>query len=98
MFSYLFKLQRADVAQFEKSPEQIAYEQAAAQWQQAAMTLAEALNKSKKPDGSAYTPQEIQQALPPQPQPQQFNYDPSNPKPQQAPQGTILQQLAGQSQ
>lgn len=98
MFSYLFKLQRADVAQFEKSPEQIAYEQAAAQWQQAAMTLAEALNKSKKPDGSAYTPQEIQQALPPQPQPQQFNYDPSNPKPQQAPQGTILQQLAGPQQ
>lgn len=36
LFSYLVKLQGASLTDFEKPPEQIAYEQAMAQWQQAA--------------------------------------------------------------
>jgi hypothetical protein len=94
MFSYLFKSQRADVAQFEKSPQLQQYEQAMGAWQQTVGTLAETYAKLKKPDGSGYTPQEIQAALPPQPQPQQFGVDPANPYPTKAePPGTILQQV-----
>lgn len=94
MFSYLFKSQRADVAQFEKSPQLQQYEQAMGQWQQAIATLAETYAKLKKPDGSSYTPQEIQQAVPPQPQPQQFGVDPANPYPTKAqPTGSILEQV-----
>lgn len=96
MFSYLFKSQRADVAQFEKSPQQQQYEQAVGQWQQAVQVLAQALATTKKPDGSSPTPKEIQAALPPQPTPQQFGIDPSNPYQNQGhptPQISILQQV-----
>lgn len=89
MFSYLFKMQRADVAQFEKSPQQIAYEQAMQQWQAAVQQIVEALTKMKDVQ---YSPEDIQKALPPQPNPQQFGFDPANPKPP-APQLTVLQQL-----
>lgn len=96
MFSYFFKTQRADVAQFEKSPQLIQYEQAMGQWQQAVATLAETFAKLKKPDGSTYTPQEIQQSLPPQPTPEQFGVDPQNPYAQPPkPEGTILSQVQG---
>lgn len=95
MFSYLFKTQRADVAQFEKSPQVIQYEQAVQAWQGAVAAAAESMSKLKKPDGSSYTPQEIQQALPPQPTPEQFGINPQQPpqmgKP--APQGSIMQQV-----
>lgn len=94
MFSYLFKSQRANVAQFEKSPAQIQYSQAMSAWQQAVATLAESLVKLKKPDGTSYTPQEIQSSLPPQPTPEQFGVDPNNPNPgKPEPQGSILQQV-----
>lgn len=94
MFSYLFKSQRADVAQFEKSPQLIQYEQAVGQWQQAVSVLAEALTKLKKPDGGSYSPQEIQQSLPPQPTMEQFGIDPANPYAKPAkPSGTILSQV-----
>lgn len=76
MFSYLFKSQRADVAAFEKPPEQIAFESAMGQWQQAAQMLAQTFATLKKPDGSNYGPQEIQQSLPPQPVPQAYGYTP----------------------
>lgn len=94
MFSYLFKQQRADVAQFEKSPQLLQYEQAVSQWQGAIQSLAETYSKLKKADGTSYTPEEIQKALPPQPTPDQFGVDPNNPyatKPKA--QGTILQQV-----
>lgn len=94
MFSYLFKSQRADVAEFEKGPEQIAYEQAVTQWQQVCLQIADMMSKMKKPDGSSPLPQEIQQAFPPQPTPQQFNYVPGQPKVRPQDQGTILQQYA----
>ena len=94
MVSYLFKSQRADVAQFEKSPQLQQYEQAMGQWQQAVQTLAATYSKLTKPDGTSYTPEEIQKSLPPQPQPQQFGVDPNNPyqAPGQ-PSGSILQQV-----
>lgn len=94
MFSYLFKSQRADVAQFEKSPQLIQYEQAVGQWQQAIQMILEVASKLKKPDGSSYTPEEIQKNIPPQPTPDQFGVDPNNPyatKPVNT--GTILQQV-----
>ena len=95
MFSYMFKSQRADVAQFEKSPQLQQYEQAQAQWSQAVQVLAQSLSTLKKSDGSNYTPQEIQAALPPQPTPEQFGVDPQNPyTPRQQPPGSILQQVA----
>lgn len=92
MFSYLFKSQRADVAQFEKPANVIQYEQAMGQWQQAVDKVVTALMTVKKPDGSSLTPEEIQAAIPPQPLPEQFGVDPNAPqsKPQQP--GTILQQ------
>lgn len=79
MFSYLFKQQRADVAQFEKSPQLIQYEQAVQAWQGSVGALAETYAKLKKADGTSYTPEEIQKALPPQPTPEQFGVDPKNP-------------------
>jgi len=63
MFSYLIKTQGADIAPFEKSPEQIAYEQALQLWQQAIMVFAEKGIEPKK--------------LGPQPTPQQFGYQPA---------------------
>lgn len=94
MFSYLFKTQRADVAQFEKSPQLIQYEQAQAQWQQAVAMIMESVSKLKKADGSNYTPEEIQKAIPPQPLPEQFGVDPKNPyAPAPKPTGSIIQQV-----
>lgn len=95
LFSYLFKSQRADVAQFEKSPALLQYEQAQAQWQQAVQLLAESMSKLKKQDGSSYSPEEIQKTIPPQPTPQQFGLDPNNPYATPVTQsGTIIQQVA----
>lgn len=92
--SYLFKTQRANVAPFEKSQEQLAYEQALGGWQQSVASLADVYSKLKKPDGSGYTPEEINTALPPQPQPEQFNYDPSAPQVKSSqPNGTVMQQV-----
>ena len=62
LFSYLMKTQGADLSAFEKSPEQVAYEQAGSQWQQLAM---EAIKSGADP-----------KSLPPQPVPQNYGYDP----------------------
>ena len=64
MFSYLMKTKGADLTPFEKSPEQLAYEQAMGSWQQLAMLGIE----------KGIDPKE----LPPQPKPIDFNYDPRN--------------------
>lgn len=58
MFSYLMKTQGALISDFEKSPEQAAYEQAQSQWMQMAQL---ALSKGQPWNN-------------PQPTPQQFNY------------------------
>lgn len=86
MFSYLFKSQRADVAQFEKTQEELQYEQAMAQWQQAVQMLSEALASNPN-----MTPEQIQQSLPPQPTPEQFGVGQEQPK---VPKASILQQAA----
>ena len=64
LFSYLMKTQGADLKEFEKSKEQVAYEQAVQQWQQLVM---QALKDN---------PQITAAQLPPQPVPQQFGYLP----------------------
>lgn len=93
-FSYLMKTQGADLKPFEKSQQQLAYEQAVAQWNNAIMTLAEAVVKS----GEKFDPT----AVPPQPLPEQFGYTPGSTaqtqgaaKPQQL---TIMQQVVASSQ
>lgn len=70
LFSYLMKAQGAVLTDFEKSPQQIAYEQAAAQWSAIAQQLVE-----KGGDPSS---------LPPQPVPQQFGYNPQQQDPTSA--------------
>jgi len=67
VFSYLMKTQGAKLSAFEKSPQQVAYEQAVASWQQIAMT---AIDKGV----------DISQ-LPPQPLPEQYGYNPEQNKP-----------------
>lgn len=62
MFSYLMKTQGADLKAFEKSPEQMTYENAMQSWQQ---TVMEALKQGADPN-----------KLPPQPKPQDYGYDP----------------------
>ena len=60
LFSYLMKTQGADIMEFEKPPEQVQYEQAIGQWQQAVTQIAKD-NPDIKPE-----------QYPPQPTPQQF--------------------------
>ena len=64
MFSYLMKIQGADIEEFEKPAEQVAFEQAMAQWQQMIMQLMKA------------NPNIQQNQYPPQPLPEQFGYNP----------------------
>ena len=63
LFSYLMKTQGAQINQFEKSPEQVAYEQALGAWQGVAQITVEKGGDPK--------------SIPPQPLPEQFGYDPS---------------------
>jgi len=71
LFSYLMKTQGADLKDFEKSPEQLAFESAYSRWIQIAQ---QAVDKGVDPA-----------TLPPAPIPEQFNYDPraNNPQPEQ---------------
>jgi hypothetical protein len=65
LFTYLMNTQGADLAPFEKSPEQQAYEQAVGQWQQVVMQIAKT-SPNIKPE-----------QYPPQPTPQQYGYQPA---------------------
>lgn len=65
MFSYLMKTQGADLSDFEKSQEQVAYEQALAAWQGLAQLAIEKDQEFKQP----------------QPLPQQFGFNPGNNEP-----------------
>jgi hypothetical protein len=93
-FSYLMKTQGADLKPFEKSPQQVAYEQAVGQWNQMVQTLAEVAMKG----GQQLDPK----SLPPQPLPEQFQYTPgSTAQTQAAPaQGgpSIMQQIMASTQ
>jgi hypothetical protein len=80
MFSYLMSTRGAKLKAFEKSPEQIAYEQALASWQQAIQTagaqIAQALQKVQDPAVAQQIIEQIQKNLPPQPTPDQYGYVP----------------------
>lgn len=76
LFSYLMKTQGADLAQFEKSQEQLAYEQAMGQWQQSVQAIVEQLIKQ------GVVPK--QENFPPQPIPANYGFDPTGKKQQQA--------------
>ena len=65
LFSYLMKLKGADLSPFEKTPQQVAYEQAMGQYQQTVMQLYK------------QNPEQDPNKLPPAPLPQQFGYDPA---------------------
>ena len=65
LFSYLMKTRGADLEPFEKSPEQIAYEQAVGAWQN---TIAMLFKQN---------PEIKQEQLPPQPLPEQYGYNPN---------------------
>lgn len=71
LFSYFIKTQGGRIQEFEKSPEQLAYEQALAQWQNQVTVIAEQL-KGQDPA----TIEKLLKQLPPQPAPQQYGYDP----------------------
>ena len=62
MFSYMMKTQGAKISDFEKSPEQTAFESAMQQWQQTAMMVIDKGGDVAK--------------LPPQPLPADYGYDP----------------------
>lgn len=67
LFSYMMKTQGAKIDAFEKSPEQVAFEQAMQQWQQVAMeAVAKGANLKE---------------LPEVPKPEAFGYDPKGNKP-----------------
>jgi hypothetical protein len=65
LFSYLMKIKGADISVFEKSPQQQAYEQAVAQYQQMVMQLYK------------QNPDQDPAKLPKQPVPQDYGYDPA---------------------
>jgi hypothetical protein len=71
LFSYFMKTQGAKITEFEKSPEQIAYEQAVQAWQQAMAAFGASL-KGMEP----MMVQQMMQQMPPQPTPEQFGYKP----------------------
>jgi hypothetical protein len=71
LFSYFIKTQGGRIQEFEKKPEQLAYEQAMMQWQQSVQAIAESL-KGADPQQM----QQIMKQLPPQPTPEQFGYNP----------------------
>jgi hypothetical protein len=68
MFSYMMKVENQDLTPFEKTPVQVAYEQAASNWMQLAQL---AIQK-----GTAFTI--------PQPKPADFGYDPNMQNPASA--------------
>lgn len=78
LFSYLMKTQGAQLKEFEKSPEQIAYEQAMSVWQNQSAMIIEVLGKAAKSAEDIKQITEIIKLLPPQPKPADYGYAPQN--------------------
>lgn len=74
MFSYLMKNQGAKLGPFEKSQQQLAYEQAMLAWQQAIQQAAQTIAQTQHADTQMI--QTLMQQIPPQPKPQDYGYDP----------------------
>lgn len=72
MFSYFMKTQGARIQEFEKSPEQMAYENAVMQWQAAMAGMGESMKGMEMAQR-----QEMMKQMPKQPMPEQFGYDPA---------------------
>lgn len=85
MFSYLMKTQGADLEDFEKSPQQVAYEQAAAQWQNSVQVMSEQMIKAGQMPTSAN--------FPPQPKPADYGYTPGAQKPETGETSSVLTQF-----
>jgi len=83
MFSYLMKTQGASLSEFEKSNEQMAYEQALGAWQQQMSVLQTIITKAASNLEEFKSLQELVKAMPPQPLPEQFGYNPNPKVPQQ---------------
>lgn len=82
MISYLFKTQGADLSEFELPKAQVQYQQAVTQWQQLVSKTIQEFMTSISMKGLSIQDQEtliqaMQKALPPQPTPDQFGWDPS---------------------
>lgn len=82
VFTYLMKTQDVDLMPFEKSQAQMTYEQAIAQWQGTVSGMEKNLDAALKTLMNP-TPEQVlkfitdyRKTYPPQPQPQQFGYDP----------------------
>jgi hypothetical protein len=102
-FSYLMKTRNVNLAPFEKSPQQMAYEQAMAQWQNAAAQVAElAKTATMKIEGITLKDLKdmVKELLPAQPNPQQFGYTPGAPANEQgqAPGAANMSQVAAAQQ
>lgn len=86
MFSYLLKTQGAKLSEFEKSPQQLAYEQAMQSWQnaimQAGQQIAKVLQSSQGQEIDPKIIEQIQKGVPPQPKPADYGYDPAHPQSQ----------------
>jgi hypothetical protein len=99
MFSYLVKTQGADLAPFEKSQAQMAYEQAVMTWQQTIAQAMETLKislKSVDPTQISNLVAQFQQGLPQQPKPQDYGYDPNSKQVSQSsnPTASVMAQTA----
>ena len=78
-FSYLMKTRNVDLKPFEKTPQQLAYEQGLAQWQGMAAQVAElAKAVTMKVDGVTLNDikEMVKELTPPQPTPEQYGYVP----------------------
>jgi hypothetical protein len=86
LFSYLMKMRGAKLGPFEKTAEQLAYEQALATWQQAAMQIATAVQEAAKEAEPPMSPEQLQEFVNsltrqnPMPQPEQYGFDPAKPQ------------------
>ena len=82
MFSYLMKSQGANLEDFEKSPQQMAFEQAMGAWSQTVQSIVQMMIKAgQTPDPKAF---------PVQPTPQAYGYVPGAPVPEASDSGVSI--------
>lgn len=86
LFTYIMKTQGADIDDFEKPKEQVAYEQALGAWQQQGTQMMESFKTVSGAIAKDVPLKEmidaIKSMIPPQPTPQQFGWNPQQPSQQ----------------
>jgi hypothetical protein len=108
LMTYFLKTQGANVNDFRKPPQQVAYESALQSWQQSVQVVMEGIQtiiRAAAPEQFTQLMSEMQKMIPPQPQPQQFGYNPNQDQAQgsqvapadaqQSNQTALGQQMAG---